>query len=109
MEGIIRLIPLALFVLTIVAFWITFNKAGEPGWACIVPIYNIYILLKIAGRPGWWLLLFIIPIVNMIIDIIVSIDIAGKFGKGAYFGIGLFLLPFIFFPILAFSDAEFVG
>ncbi|MGA1840987.1 MAG: DUF5684 domain-containing protein [bacterium] len=108
MKGIIFLINLSIIVISIVGLWITFIKAGEPGWACIIPIYNIYILVKIAGRPGWWILLFFIPFVNIVIDIIVNIDIAYNFGKSAGFGIGLFFLPFIFFPILAFSKAEFV-
>ena len=83
--------------------------SGQSGWACIIPIYNIYILIRIAGRPGWWILLFFISLVNLIADIIVSIDIAGNFEKGVGFGIGLCFLPFIFFPIIAFSDTEFSG
>ena len=107
--GFVIFIQLALGIFTIVAMWKTFNKAGQPGWACIIPIYNIYILIQIAGRPGWWTLLFFIPLVNLIVDIIVSIDIAGNFGKGVGFGVGLCFLPFIFFPIIVFSDAEFSG
>lgn len=109
MEWLIILIQLGLVVLTVAGLWVTFSKAGQPGWASIVPIYNLYILIKIAGRPDWWLLLFFIPIVSLVIDILISIDIANNFGKGAGFGIGLVFLPFIFFPILAFSDAQFVG
>jgi hypothetical protein len=86
-----------------------FTKAGEPGWACIVPIYNIYILLRIAGRPGWWLILYFVPIVSIIVAIIVAIDLARAFGKGAGFGLGLVFLGFIFFPILAFGDAQYGG
>src|SRR5580765_5974094 len=67
---------LAIIVLMIAALWKIFEKAGEPGWAAIIPIYNLFILLKIAGRPGWWLLLYFIPFVGFIIGIIVSIDIA---------------------------------
>jgi hypothetical protein len=91
----------------IIGMWKVFAKAGEPGWAAIIPIYNTIVLLKIAGRPLWWLLLFFVPFVNVIIIILVSIDVARKFGKGAGFGIGLALLGFIFYPVLGFGDARY--
>jgi len=100
---------LAFVVLVVVSMWKVFEKAGQPGWAAIIPIYNVYILLKVARRPGWWLLLYLIPIVSLVIAIIVSLDVAKAFGKGAGFGIGLAFLGFIFFPILAFGDAQYGG
>src|SRR5437867_4183182 len=100
-------IILAVIVVLIVSFWKVFEKAGHPGWACLISFYNLYILIKIAGRPGWWLILFFIPLVNFVIAIIVAIDVAKNFGKGAGFGIGLFFLGFIFYPILAFSEAQY--
>jgi hypothetical protein len=100
---------LALVVLGIAGNWRVFTKAGQPGWAAIVPIYNIYIFLKIAGRPGWWLLWFFIPLVDFIVGIIVMIDVAKAFGKGSGFGVGLALLGPIFFPILGFGDATYQG
>jgi hypothetical protein len=103
------LIGLAFAVVIIASLWKVFTKAGEPGWACIVPIYNLYVLLRIAGRPGWWLILYLVPLVSIIIAIIVSIDIAKRFGKGTGFGLGLAFLGFIFFPILAFGDAQYGG
>ncbi len=109
MEGVIILLQLALFILVIAGLWKTFSKAGQPGWACIIPIYNLYVLIKIAKRPGWWVLLCFIPLVNIVISLIISIDVAKNFGKGVGFGVGLFFLAFIFFPILGFSDAQFTG
>jgi uncharacterized membrane protein YhaH (DUF805 family) len=103
------IVGLAFAVVIIASLWKVFTKAGEPGWACLVPIYNMYILLRIAGRPGWWILLYFIPIVSLVIAIIVSIDIAKAFGKGTGFGIGLAFLGFIFFPILGFGDAQYGG
>jgi hypothetical protein len=103
------LVWLAIVVLVIAGFWKTFEKAGHPGWAAIIPIYNIYILCLIAGRPGWWVILFLIPFVNFVIAIMISLDVARNFGKGAGFGIGLWLLPMVFYPILGFSDARFIG
>ena len=83
------------------------QKAGQPGWACIVPVYNIYVMCIIAGKEGWWTVLFFIPIVNIIIGIMVSLGIAEAFGKGAGYAIGLFFLPFIFYPMLGFGDAQY--
>lgn len=103
------LILLAVVVFMIASVWKVFAKAGEPGWAAIVPIYNIVVMLKIAGKPVWWIILFIIPFVNIIISLLVFLGIAKNFGKGGGFGVGLWLLGFIFFPILGFGDAKFVG
>ena len=101
------LIAIAIGLFLIVSFWKVFVKAGQPGWGIFIPIYNVYLLLKIAGRPGWWLILYLIPFVNFVIGIIVDIDIAKNFGKDTAFGLGLFFLGFIFFPILAFGSAEY--
>ena len=106
---LVGLVFLAVVILVLVSIWKVFVKAGQPGWASLIPIYNVLVLLKIAGRPGWWLLLFLIPLVNLAVTLVVSLDIAKAFGKGAGFGIGLALLAFIFYPLLAFSDAEYVG
>jgi len=96
---------LAFMILMIAACWKIFTKAGQPGWASIIPIYNWYILCKIVGRPGWWVILLLIPFVNFIVGIILCIDLAKSFGKGVGFGIGLILLGVIFFPILGFGSA----
>ena len=109
MIAFILLCELAIVVLIIAGFWKVFTKAGQPGWAAIVPIYNLYILLKIAGKPGWWILLFFIPLVNLIIAILVAIEVAKAFGKGTGFGLGLAFLGFIFYPILGFGDATYRG
>ena len=100
---------LAFTILMLAAWWKIFTKAGQPGWACIIPIYNLYILIKIAGKPGWWIVLFLIPVVNFVIAIIVHIGVANNFGKSALFGLGLAFLPFIFYLILAFGDAQYIG
>jgi hypothetical protein len=96
-------------LLLIVAMWKVFTKAGQPGWASIIPLYNLYIWCKIVGRPWWWILLMLIPFVNFIICIILCIDLAKSFGKGVGFGIGLALLGVIFFPILGFGSAQYQG
>src|SRR6266480_2629280 len=103
------IIGLLIALLVIVATWKVFTKAGQPGWASIIPIYNLYIWCKIVGRPGWWILLMLIPFVNIIVGIILCIDMAKSFGKGAGFGIGLALLGVIFWPILGFGSAQYQG
>ena len=99
----------AFMLLMLIALWKVFTKAGQPGWAILIPIYNLYIMCKIAGRPGWWLLLMLIPFVNLIIMIILYVDIAKSFGKGVGFAIGMLFLPFIFFPVLGFGSAQYQG
>lgn len=103
------IIWLAIAVVVIVGMWKVFTKAGKPGWASIIPFYNIWVLLEIVGRPGWWLILYLIPFVNIVIMIIVSIDLAKSFAKGTGFGLGLAILSFIFYPILGFGDAQYQG
>lgn len=105
--AIFMIIELAIAVLVIAGLWKVFVKAGQPGWGAIIPIYNAYLLIKIAGRPGWWLLLLFIPLVNFVILILVAIDVAKNFGKGAGFGLGLAFLGFIFYPLLGFGDAQY--
>ena len=103
------LIWLAIVVAVIAGGWKMFEKAGKPGWAFIVPIYNAIVLLEITGRPIWWIILLIIPIVGFVVGIIVCIDLAKSFGQDALFGIGIVFLGFIFIPILGFGDAKYVG
>ena len=103
------LITLAIIVFFVAVGWKIFAKAGKPGWASIVPIYNYIVLLEIVGRPIWWIVLMFVPIVNFVILIILCIDLAKSFGKGTGFGVGLIFLGFIFAPILAFGDATYRG
>ena len=103
------LIGLAFIVLMIASVWKVFTKAGQPGWAAIIPIYNVIVLLKIIGKPWWWIIGFLIPFVNFIVMILMAVGLAKVFGKGIGFAIGLILLSFIFYPILAFGDATYAA
>jgi uncharacterized membrane protein YhaH (DUF805 family) len=103
------LVALAILVFLIASVWRVFTKAGKAGWLVLIPLVNVYVLMKIAGRPGWWLILFLIPLVNLIISILVSLDLAKSFGKGAGFGLGLAFLGPIFYPILGFGSARYNG
>ena len=103
------LIFLAILVLVIAGYWKMFVKAGHPGWAAIIPIYNSYVLCKIVGRPGWWVILLLIPYLNLIFFIIIMLDLAKSFARGIGFAIGLILLSPIFICILGFGEAEYQG
>lgn len=94
--------------LTVASLWILFQKAGQPGWAAIVPVYNMIVWLKVTRRPVWWLVFLLIPYVNIVFDIILTVRTATVFGKGGGFAVGMVFLPFVFLPILAFSDARYV-
>lgn len=108
-NGLFMVCVLAFVVLMVASVWIVYTKAGKPGWAAIVPIYNIIVKLDIVGRPIWWFLLLLIPLVNVVVWIVLSIDLARSFGKDAAYGIGLAFLPFIFHPMLAFGEAKYIG
>jgi len=105
--GVFGIIWLVCVVVLIIAMWKVFTKAGKPGWAALIPIYNIIVLLEIAGKPLWWIILFLIPLVNFIAWILVSIAVAEKFGKGTGFGLGLAFLPFIFLLVLGLGSAQY--
>jgi len=108
------IIPILIFALTtavveIAGAWYMFEKAGEPGWAAIIPVYNLLIGIKIAGKPWWYILLLMIPVVNLVILIITLDGLSKSFGKSSGFTVGLFFLRWIFIPILGFGKAVYVG
>jgi Family of unknown function (DUF5684) len=105
--AIIFLLAFAIFI--IAAMWKVFVKAGQPGWAAIIPIYNIYIMTKIAGKPGYWTLLCLIPFLNIVFSIWLHNMISKSFGKDEGFTVGLVILGFIFWPILGFGAAKYLG
>ena len=107
--AVIGIIYVAIIVLLIAAMWKIFVKAGEEGWKCLIPIYNLIVLLKIVGKPWWWLLMMIIPIVNFIFLIWMTNMLSKSFGKEEGFTVGLILLGIVFYPILGFGDAQYQG
>lgn len=116
-SGIFLLISIPLIIFSIVCLWKVFEKAGQEGWKSIVPIYNIWVMCEIAGKPGWWSLIFLlmaIPLINfiawipaVIVQIIISIELAKRFGKEPIFAAVLLLLPFIGYAMLAFGAAKY--
>lgn len=101
------IIYVAIIVFLIVSMWKVFEKAGKPGWAVIIPIYNIIVLLDIVRKPWWWLLLMLIPLVNIVFIIWMYNRLSKSFGYDAGFTIGLILLGIVFIPILGFGKSEY--
>lgn len=104
---VVCLFYLAIVVLMVVAMWKIYVKAGQPGWAAIIPIYNIVVLMRIVGKPGWWTILYFIPLVNIVIAIIVTHRLSLSFGKEIGYTLGLLLIGIVFYPLLAFGDATY--
>jgi len=105
----IIIFSVCVFVLEIIALWFIFEKAGEPGWAAIIPVYNYLIAIKISGKPWWWILLMLIPVANLVFYIMILNGLSKNFGKGPGFTVGLFFLRFIFLPILGFGKSTYSG
>jgi hypothetical protein len=107
--GALMIPILVISVIIIISYWKLFTKAGKPGWAAIIPIYNIIVLLEIIGKPIWWIFLFIIPCVNIIFAVWATNLFSKSFGQSEGFTIGLLIFPFVFYPILAFGNYPYVG
>ncbi len=105
--GVFAIIMLVVLLVVLAGMWKMFEKAGEPGWAALVPIYNMFVLVRIAGKEMWWAILLLLPCVNFVALVMVCLDIARKFGKDTMYGVGLALLPFVFFPMLGFGSAQY--
>jgi len=106
---VILFVSLLVAVATIAGMWKTFAKADKPGWAAIVPIYNVYVMIQIGDNEWWWLLLLLVPIVNIYAQYKIFKGVSEAFGEGLGITLGLFFLPFVFFPILGFGEFEYVG
>jgi hypothetical protein len=103
-------IALAVAAVVLVSLWKLFEKAGKPGWASIVPIYNTIVALEIAGRPWWWVFLFMIPLAGLVFVVIYLLEFVKSYGKDTGYGVLSFFFPYIMFPILAFSkDTKYLG
>ena len=105
-----------LSLLLLIAGWKVYSKAGRPGWAVLIPLYNLYVYTQIVKRPKWWIFLYLAilipfagPLVGLLLGLFDSIRLAKAFGKSEGFGVGLALLAIIFLPILAFGSAKYDG
>ena len=107
MLPVIVIFDLAFIAFFIYVGWKLFEKAGQPGWACIIPIYSTLVLLRIVGKPWWWI--FLICFVPFVFAIWTLNMLSKSFGKSEGFTVGLLFLGFIFYPILALGDAKYLG
>ena len=104
------IISIPIIIISIMSLWRIFTKAERAGWYSIIPIYNMVVLLQISGKPGWWILLYFVPIVNLIFPLVASLGLAKAFGKSEVFGvIALWLFSGIGYLILGFGSAKYVG
>ena len=100
---------LAVVVITYAGLWKMFVKAGKPGWAAIIPIYNSIVMIEIVGKPVIWILWLLIPCVNIVFGIWLLNLLSKSFGKSEGYTVGMIVLPVVFFPLLGFGDAKYVG
>jgi hypothetical protein len=111
-QGVVSIELLLVLIIPIVAIagmWKTFTKANQPGWGAIIPIYNVYLMLKIGNNEWWWLLVFFIPLVNLYAAYKTVAGVSRAFGQGIGFALGLWFLGFIFFPLLGFGSYSYQG
>lgn len=104
---------LVVYILVVIAMWKVFTKAGKPGWASLIPVYNMVVMYQIVGLNPWLLLLYLIPFVNwiaaLVLSIMLNVKLAKVYGKNTGFAIGLIFLNPIFLLILGFGDAKYIG
>lgn len=108
--AVLFLVYILVLVVLIGSMWKLFTKANKPGWAAIIPFYNIIVMLEIIGRPLWWFVCMFIPFVSIWFSIVLALDLAKSYGKSTLYGVLLILLPIVGFPLLAFGkDTHYVG
>lgn len=105
--GLTEILLLSIIILPIIGWWKTFVKADKPGWSIFIPIYNIFVFIQIIGKPWWWLILLLIPYVNLIWVIWGLNLLAKRFGKSEGFTVGLVLLLPIFICILGMGKSKY--
>jgi len=104
------IIPIIIiWVVMVISHWKIYEKAGKPGWAAIIPIYNFIVLLEIVGKPVWWIILLLVPCVNIVIIVWVTNLLSKSFGQSEGFTVGLLLLGIVFYPMLGFGNYQYLG
>ncbi len=105
---IFAIIYLAVFALMFISMWKIFEKAGKPGWASLVPFYNLYVMTEITRKPTWWFGMMFVPLANAMFAIMLVNAMSKAFGKDEGYTLGLLFLPYVFYPILAFGEARYI-
>jgi hypothetical protein len=104
---VLLLFQLLIAVIQIAGMWMVFEKADHAGWKAIIPIYNLYVMLQIGENAWWWLVLLLVPILNIYVLYKIHAGVARAFGRGIGFGLGLAFLPVLFFPLMGFGDYQY--
>jgi hypothetical protein len=111
---IIELLPhffvvwsLSTLVVTVISLWFIFKKVGKPGWVSIIPLYNLYVLVRVVGSSWWVFILLLVPYIGVLVFVFISIELAKCFGRGTLFGIGIGLMTIFFLPIVAFDKSSY--
>ncbi len=102
-------ITVGMVALQVIGLWGVFAKAGRPGWWALVPIFDLFVLLRVVGRPWWLAVLFFVPLVDLVVAIVVYYALAKSFGKGIGYTVGLLVVGFVLVPVLGFGSAEYLG
>lgn len=106
---IMLIMSFAVMAVVLASMWRIFTKAGKPGWAALIPIYNTVVLMQVIGRPEWWVLLLFVPFVNLYVAIVSTLELAKSFGKSTGFGVLMLFFPVIMYPILGFGSSQYLG
>jgi len=106
---IMLILSFAVMAVVLASLWRIFTKAGKPGWAALIPIYNTVVLMQVIGRPEWWVLLLFVPFVNIYVAIVSALELAKSFGKSTGFGVLTIFFPVIMYPILGFGPSQYLG
>ena len=109
MVTIMLILSFAVMAVVLASMWRIFTKAGKPGWAALIPIYNTVVLMQVIGRPEWWVLLLFVPFVNIYVAIVSALELAKSFGKSTGFGVLTIFFPVIMYPILGFGPSQYLG
>lgn len=111
-DNLLSIVPLIIGMTCFFAgLWAVFEKANRPGWAAVVPLYNMIVLHQISGKPVWWVVVEFVCAacapVTLVLFLLLSLELARRFGKGGGFGVGLCFLTPLFLPVLGFGSSEY--
>lgn len=101
------IVTLVITLIAIVGWWKLFSKAGYPGFLALIPLVNVVVYIMVGGRPWWWIILMLIPFINIIILFLVHLSVAERYGQGVLYAFGLFFLMPVFAIILGFGPFEY--
>lgn len=109
-------IPEILFLLLLIEYYVClpgiFKKGGKDAWKGYIPFYQFIPFLQLIKRPWYWLILLLIPGVNLLVFVIINVELAKAFGKRSTKDQWMAgALPWVFLPMLAFKDdkAQYIG